>query len=141
VKAISVLNPWAVLLAIGAKTYETRSWVTPYRGPIAIHASKKFGGVEQAIAFSEPFFEVLKREMFKEFFAESFRTKYCGAVLATGELTGCFATEAIAHTLSDQEKAFGDFRRGRFAWRIENVKLLETPVACKGRLGLWEWNG
>ena len=38
-KAISLLQPWATLVSIGAKRVETRSWRTDYRGPIAIHAS------------------------------------------------------------------------------------------------------
>lgn len=39
-RAISLLQPWATLVALGAKRRETRSWPTRYRGPIAIHASK-----------------------------------------------------------------------------------------------------
>lgn len=39
-KAITVWQPWASLLACGAKNYETRGWATRYRGPIAIHAGK-----------------------------------------------------------------------------------------------------
>ena len=39
-KAITLWQPWASLLACGAKRYETRSWSTSYRGPIAIHAGK-----------------------------------------------------------------------------------------------------
>lgn len=40
-KALTIWQPWASLLACGAKQYETRSWATYYRGPIAIHAAKK----------------------------------------------------------------------------------------------------
>lgn len=40
-KAITLWQPWASLLACGAKGYETRSWATSYRGQIAIHAAKK----------------------------------------------------------------------------------------------------
>lgn len=40
-KAITLWQPWASLIACGAKKYETRSWATNYRGPIAIHAAKK----------------------------------------------------------------------------------------------------
>ncbi|MFV0399180.1 MAG: ASCH domain-containing protein [Oscillospiraceae bacterium] len=40
-KAITIWQPWASLLACGAKKYETRSWVTSYRGPIAIHAAAR----------------------------------------------------------------------------------------------------
>lgn len=41
-KALSLTQPWASLVAIGAKRIETRSWSTSYRGLVAIHASKRF---------------------------------------------------------------------------------------------------
>ena len=34
------MQPYATLLAIGAKSIETRSWKTPYRGLLAVHASQ-----------------------------------------------------------------------------------------------------
>jgi hypothetical protein len=39
-KALSVKQPWANLLASGQKTIETRLWPTDYRGPILIVSSK-----------------------------------------------------------------------------------------------------
>ena len=32
VKALSLTQPWATLVAMGAKRIETRSWATSYRG-------------------------------------------------------------------------------------------------------------
>jgi hypothetical protein len=40
-KALTLWQPWASLIAVGAKTIETRGWSTSYRGPLAIHASKR----------------------------------------------------------------------------------------------------
>lgn len=40
-KALTLHQPWATLVALGIKTVETRSWYTPYRGPLAIHAGLK----------------------------------------------------------------------------------------------------
>jgi hypothetical protein len=40
-KALTVLQPYAQLIAVGAKQYETRSWATKHRGPTAIHAGKR----------------------------------------------------------------------------------------------------
>lgn len=40
-KAITIWQPWASLISCGIKKYETRSWPTKYRGPIAIHAAAK----------------------------------------------------------------------------------------------------
>jgi activating signal cointegrator 1 len=37
-KALTLHQPYASLVALGVKRIETRSWATSYRGPIAIHA-------------------------------------------------------------------------------------------------------
>jgi ASCH domain len=39
-KALSIKQPWANLIAAGEKTIETRTWATNYRGPILIVSSK-----------------------------------------------------------------------------------------------------
>jgi hypothetical protein len=41
IKAISLWQPWASLMAAGVKLHETRHWWTSYRGPLAIHAAKR----------------------------------------------------------------------------------------------------
>ena len=41
-KALSLTQPWAELVVLGEKQWETRSWRTSHRGRIAIHAAKKF---------------------------------------------------------------------------------------------------
>lgn len=43
-KAISIKQPWASLVAAGTKTVECRTWKTHYRGPLLICSSK--GDVE-----------------------------------------------------------------------------------------------
>ena len=53
-KAISLWQPWASLIACGAKPYETRHWAPPREligQTIAIHAAKKIdkGSVEFAV--------------------------------------------------------------------------------------------
>ena len=40
-KALTIIQPWATLLAAGKKRIETRSWKTNYRGEILIHAALK----------------------------------------------------------------------------------------------------
>lgn len=41
VKALTLHQPWASLVAVGAKTIETCSWPTSYRGRLLIHAGKQ----------------------------------------------------------------------------------------------------
>ena len=38
-KALSIRQPWAWLVANGYKDIENRSWATGFRGPVLIHAS------------------------------------------------------------------------------------------------------
>jgi ASCH domain len=39
-KALSVKQPWANMIASGGKTIETRTWATDYRGDVLIVSSK-----------------------------------------------------------------------------------------------------
>src|SRR2546425_5277710 len=41
VKALSVKQPWANMIASGEKTIETRTWATDYRGDLLIVSSRK----------------------------------------------------------------------------------------------------
>jgi hypothetical protein len=47
-KALSVRQPWASLIASGKKTIEVRSWRTHYRGPLLICAAKRPSGLGPA---------------------------------------------------------------------------------------------
>lgn len=40
-KCLSVRQPWASLIVLGAKDVENRTWRTSYRGPLLIHASQR----------------------------------------------------------------------------------------------------
>lgn len=41
-KTLSIRQPWASLIIAGIKPVENRTWKSNYRGPLLIHASKKF---------------------------------------------------------------------------------------------------
>jgi len=137
-KALSLTQPWATLIAISAKKIETRSWSTSYRGPLAIHAAKGFPKYAKEFAHEPPISILLGMDY------EYPR----GLIIATCALVGCRPTESFtrgadmaeaAYDLTKQEEAFGDYSPGRFAWILEDVKQLPEPIPAKGALGLWEW--
>ncbi len=161
-KAISLLQPWATLVAIGAKHIETRSWSTPYRGPLAIHASagKQFINMrgKDYICGDEPFCEVLNAAAtghaatwhdLKDAVGRPFMPR--GAVVAICQLVNvieipekrrAYPTWSNFYLPPDEpERSFGDYAPGRFAWVLEKVKPLAKPIPAKGSLGLWEWKG
>ena len=151
-KALTLSQPWATLVAIGAKHIETRSWYTRYRGPLAIHVAKGFSKEAQYLCFGEPFRKLLidKYSFFRAneiYFGK--HTMPLGCVIATCELVECFAIQRFQSgfrwgdgyewIITHDERAFGDYAPGRYAWLLDNVKILPEPIPAKGRLGLWEW--
>lgn len=131
-RAISLWQPWASLVAIGAKLYETRSWSTHYRGPLLIHAAKRLEDSETRLCFDEPFKTCLKAAGYRKV-SDLPR----GAVVCIVDLVAIFGTKNIAHQLSVQERAFGNYQPGRFAWQLKNLIRISKPVPMRGRQGLW----
>lgn len=133
--AVTLYEPWASLVALGWKRIETRSWSTKYRGPLAIHASKNGYWVAETGT-------ILKSagktpEEIREFrkLAEPWPL---GKILAVATLAGCEETQDIVRQgLSVQEVALGNYSPGRWGWKLEDLRRLPNPVACKGALGLW----
>src|ERR1700722_19135273 len=58
-KALTLTQPWATLVSIGAKRVETRSFRVSYRGSLAIHAAKGFPKWAQETCYEQPFLRVL----------------------------------------------------------------------------------
>lgn len=58
--AITILQPWASLMAIGAKQFETRGWQRPYRGPIGLHAAKRWNRELAALSMQQSFRSMLE---------------------------------------------------------------------------------
>lgn len=137
-KALSLKQPWASLVAIGAKGIETRDWATPYRGPIAIHASKKFDVADQYLLRESAFARALG--------AAGLRAPSdlpCGAIVATAVLSECvrFPMSEKVWRLAARgadEIYFGDFTTGRYGFVLVGVRALPTPIPCRGALGLWD---
>lgn len=128
-KALTLHQPWASLIGIGAKEYETRSWATSYRGPLAIHAGKTVGVVPDGWI----------RQWVQPLGIRDVSKVPLGAMLCVCELTAIYRTEELLPHLSEQEKVFGNFRPGRFAWRMKVVEVLDPPIPCAGKQGLWNW--
>lgn len=58
-KVISLLQPWATLVVMGAKRIETRSWNTNYRGELLIHASQRFNKEQAKAMAKDPAFDII----------------------------------------------------------------------------------
>lgn len=135
-KTLSLYQPWASLVVLGAKKFETRSWSTQYRGPLLIHASKKFSKADAMLCREWPFDVYIKPSMMLDF----------GAIIGRVDLVDCITTESwtVHHQVFEsewvqEEYSFGDYSHGRFAWKLKNPVKFDEPIPAKGSLGLWEF--
>jgi len=154
-KALSVWQPHASLIAIGAKAIETRSWYTKYRGPLAIHASVKLMREQWRMCMHEPFRSALTGA--KLLFLDGHGIKDLliiptGAVITTCNLVdvrymlqgklyryenGAVIAGGEIPMPGEPELSFGDYTPGRFAWILKDVQKLPEPIPAKGQQGLW----
>lgn len=146
-KVISLWQPWASLIATGAKKIETRSWSTKYRGPLAIQAAKTWNAEIDAIMHTwhiqgglaplvgKPLdltgmsYPDIKGELLPR-----------GVIIVTCNLVDCIPTEEMTQKQIEFEKHFGDFTPGRYAWILDDIKPLDNPIPAKGMQGLWEFD-
>ena len=124
IRALTVRQPWAALIASGDKRWETRPMRTHYRGLLVIHAGAAWTSSQRMVLGSLP--------------SAPPEPLVFGACLAVVEVTGCveITPEVYASHIA-AERGAGDWTPGRFAWRLEGVRRLESPIACRGQLGLW----
>jgi hypothetical protein len=132
VKALSFLEPWASLIAIGASTVDTRGRRTQYRGPLAIHVSKRLGEEAAAAFLVEPYASALAAAGIHDL--EEFHP---GCIIAVCELVDCQLITPESIPPSPQFD-FGDFIPGNWAWHFARIRRLPHPIPAKGALGLWD---
>ncbi len=146
-KFLTIRQPWASLIAVGAKTIETRPFRTDYRGPLAIHAGLHVPSQDDMLLIDGSD-------------GRDGRLLPLGAVVAVCDLVdvvpivdewpddgACIRQFDDGETLLyrkghgygddiGDQLPFGDFTPGRYAWLLDDVRPLRTPVPMKGAQGL-----
>lgn len=135
-KALTLQQPYATLIALGAKRIETRRW-HPLENPgiIAIASSKKpMTAAQRGRLHAPPFSSALTTTDLP-----------AGMIVALARCHRFERTEDVSAVDLEREGDFGDYRTGRWAWHFDSVVALDDPVPvpapAKGkkdfRLSLW----
>jgi activating signal cointegrator 1 len=146
-KVLTLRQPWASLVVMGAKKWETRSW-KPSRAThyliggqgLLIHSSQKF---------DESFKGLLTYPPFKNYLSDwralplgcIIGIVSIGRVISTEDWTKEFIWPGMPEALLPEEKEFGNYERGRWAWELERPVQFEHPIKAKGSLAIWQYNG
>lgn len=129
-KAISIKQPWASLIAHGIKDIENRTWSCPkkYLGQrVLIHA---------LIATDENGWEALTREQL--FKVIPYEKKLYGKKkeLPQGDIIG---SVVIADCVQNHPSVWAE--KGVWNWVLKDAVMFDKPIReVKGRLGFWDCN-
>lgn len=126
-KALSIKNPWAYLIAAGFKDVENRTWPTKHRGKILIHATKADAPAFPGQSLLSPVqFNLLpnsdKIKLFDSNFVRS-------AIIGEVEVVGC---------VDNSKSVWAE--PGHWHWELKNPVLYAQPILnVKGSLSLWDY--
>jgi len=128
-KILSLWEPWASFMAMGYKKWETRGWLTNYRGPLAIHAAKNTSAIRDGTP------EELAEAIFDETGTRIEVPKVwpLGSIIAVVDLYDCVPTEVAKP--ATMESILGNYAPERFAWHTRDLKRVK-PFAFTGMQGL-----
>lgn len=130
IPAVTLWQPWACLVEVGAKRYETRSFKIPDRllsKRVAIHAAARscFTNFDQDTL--DEITEAFGRCDWNYFLPR-------GVIVCTAVLAESISVERVP------ADPFGDYSPGRWAWRLEDVRSVEPHIPAKGRQMIgWPW--
>ncbi len=133
-RALTVSEPFASMIAGGEKLIENRKWQTDYRGLLAIHAGK---GTQYLTRYE-------------------LRRYPAGCVLAVVRLVSCiykpYAVEEYAArrapyhlrrdglTRCDLGRILDDVHaEGPYLWILADLAPFRQPIPARGAQGLWGW--
>lgn len=123
-KVLTIKQPYASLVANGYKKYEFRSWKTKYRGELYIHAGN---GIDKK-----------RMDMVKDY-----KLDYPnGYIIAKVNLTDCILVdEEMSKKLrKENPKIYTHNYTGYYAWKLEDVRILDNPVKARGKLSIWNYD-
>lgn len=152
-KALTLWQPWASLIMIGAKPFEFRGWDyrNRYRGleneVIVIHAGarpvrhnevfdllKRLGGDDDLTGLVADKARPLLERMLA---AHKCQLLPLGAGLGTVRLGRPRNAGAIFGGLP-RDSDRGDFN---YAWPLTEITPFDAPVPMRGAQGFWQWSG
>ncbi len=129
-KVLSLIEPYATLIKDGKKRIETRSWKTSYRGELYIHAS--LTKISKESRENKELMNLLKDS----------NLNY-GSIICKCKLVDCIEmTKEYVEDMkknNHQEYICGEYAKGRYAWILDNIEILENPIKAKGHLSIWNY--
>jgi hypothetical protein len=124
-KVLSIWCPWPQLIMLAGKDVENRGRATPYRGPLAIHASK---GNHSPRECAEILGDLVYEQLITSEVAEVIMRRIPGdrgKIIGVADIVG-----------TSQESKSPWWVPGQVAINLASPRILVTPIGHRGEQGL-----
>ncbi|MFD2600180.1 ASCH domain-containing protein [Sphingobacterium corticis] len=145
-KALSIKQPWASLIAHGIKDIENRTWKTSYRGRIYIHASGKPSFRNLTLNLSQDQMDAL---ILYSHYNPNYsipldtrdKTYPYAAIIGEVDIVDCVINH-LSIWAEKTEMPAGVYMGEKpiYNWVLANAVLYDEPILnVKGKLSLWDY--
>lgn len=137
-KALVVSQPFASFIALGLKTFETRTWRSSHRGPLVICAGRRDHEIMGLLPTITDLPGLPISGLLRQALAAAHRSAQAtigyprGVALAIARMDGCRAM-----TSADEERALCPWDDGRLAWEFPTVVQIQH-FKVKGKLSIFD---
>lgn len=152
-KAISIKQPWASLIAHGIKDIENRTWACPKKHigqRVLIHASKRKRWVEPTSIFTRAQFDIIRDDARFIRGSNTNPQMIDSAIIGSVQIVGCiinhpsiWAEKTENYTVGMNPKLHEDItgKKVIYNWVLANPILYANPIPAKGKLSFWDYPG
>jgi len=154
-KALTIWQPWATLIILGAKPYEFRGWRPPgiiIGQRMGVHAGArpvKVDEVKELLArllSANAWTTCLKREIAEPILRKAIQepkslplSHILGTATVGAPRLGDVIAEEFGGPPSSRVNDSDREQHSNWAWPMLDIQPLEPPQPAKGMQGLWDW--
>lgn len=153
IPAITLWEPWASLVAAGAKPYEFRSWPAPLRlwgkriavaagaRPVRVVELRELLAKLQGPHWRETALDPALAVPLLERALQAPKGMPCRAVVCTAVLGQPIRDAELSAALSLPHLNDSDRdEHSNWGWPLTEIRAVEPPCPAVGRQGFWEWD-
>lgn len=145
-KALTIWQPWASLIMIGAKPWEWRGWPLPkwmVDHQVVIHAGARAVKADEIVDLIEEIYIGDTSLIAEKALPLLKNTPLAGYPRSCGLGTVILrAPIRAADWAAEHDKSGLDSDRidhSKWAWPVTDIKPFAQPIPCRGAQGFWNW--
>jgi len=151
--ALTVKEPFATCIIHGPKRLENRTYRLDIQRLISESNSETNNGIWVAIHVSQsksnigpkdPTCSIVKYQCWSDLPSVEVMKQNCGKIIGLAKFFACLEAKDVPDDNVWKSKkdvnSDGTRKTKNYCWMIDDVKVLDNPIECKGSLGIWKVN-